>query len=82
MIDKEEFFVELARIFNKDADAINENTRFREDLNAKSVSYFAIAAVVEETWGLELTYALLRKFDTVGGVLDYIESALKESRAQ
>ena len=45
---KEEFFKEIAGIFNKDVSELTDETSYIEELNASSGDYFAVIAAIEE----------------------------------
>ena len=74
MVTKESLFPELAKIFNKDVGFFNDDTRFREDLLAKSMSLFALVATLEELTGTAISFNDLRGLTTVGELMTHLQS--------
>jgi acyl carrier protein len=73
MATKESLYLELARIFNKDAGFFNDDIRFREDLSAKSMHLFAVVAAIEELTDNEVSFNHLRGLTTVGELLPFLQ---------
>jgi acyl carrier protein len=71
---KDEFYEQVADIFKKDVGDLTDETRYKEDLNAKSGDYFAVIAAVEELCDHQFTFAQLRKFATLGETAKQMES--------
>jgi len=71
-IDK--FLKEIALLFELDADQINKEIRFKEDLNATSLQYMGVISVIAELTGHEINYAKLRKYKTMGDVMEFLET--------
>ena len=63
---------EVARIFKKDIREITRDTRFVEDLVAKSVNIVELQAVLEDAFGIEIPFMEARKKRTVGEAIDFI----------
>ena len=57
---------EVARIFKKDVKQVTRNTRFVEDLDAKSLNIVELVAVLENEFETEIPYAQARRKKTVG----------------
>ena len=67
-------FETVARIFRKDISTLTKETRFIEDLQAKSINIVEIIAVLQDSLGMEISMAKLRRKQTIGEVIDYIVS--------
>ncbi len=63
-----------ASLFGKDAGELNENTRFTEDLGAKSVNLVQIIAVLEEEYDVAISFMEFRRAKTIGEAADYVAS--------
>jgi acyl carrier protein len=63
---------EIARIFKKDASKLSRETRFAEDLHAKSVDIVELIAVLEDEFGVEIPYPEARRRNTVGEAIDLV----------
>lgn len=68
----------IATAFKVDVATITDETRLKEDLNAKSSGYFTIIAELEELADKKVTYAQLRKCKTVGDVCAFLEQLKAE----
>ena len=55
----------LVEQLNCDADSINEDTSFKDDLGADSLDLYEMVMALEDEYGIE-------KLETVGDVMDYI----------
>jgi len=65
---------EVARIFKRDINAITRDTRFIEDLDAKSISYTQLIAVLDDALDIDIPFMDLRRKKTVGEAIDYVTS--------
>ena len=63
---------EVARIFKKDVSAITRDTRFVEDLHAKSLNIVELVAVLENEFQVMLPFAETRRKKTVGEAIDLV----------
>jgi len=63
---------EVARIFNKDVSELTRDTRFIEDLHAKSVNIVALIALLENEFGIGIPYMQARRRKTIGEAIDFI----------
>ena len=63
---------EVARIFKKDVNELTMDTRFVEDLHAKSVNIVALIALLENEFGIEIPYMQARRRKTIGEAIDLI----------
>lgn len=59
---------------NAEGVEITERTDFKEDLNADSLDLFELVMALEEEFGTEIPSEDLEKLDTVGDVMEYLES--------
>lgn len=59
---------------NAEGVEITERTDFKEDLNADSLDLFELVMALEEEFGTEIPSGDLEKLDTVGDVMEYLES--------
>ena len=62
----------LVEQLNCDADSINEDTSFKDDLGADSLDLFELVMAFEEAYNVEIPSEDLEKLETVGDVMDYI----------
>ena len=62
----------LVEQLNCDADSINEDTSFKDDLDADSLDLFELVMAFEEAYNVEIPSEDLEKLETVGDVMDYI----------
>jgi acyl carrier protein len=65
-----------AALFQIDAAALSENTRFEEDLHCKSTNYVQFTAALEDEYEIEVPYMAFRRNKTLGEAGDYIEKLL------
>lgn len=63
-----------AELFNKNAEELGPETRFVEDLGAKSVNYVQLSAVLEDMYDLEVPYMEFHRKKTFAEAADYIDS--------
>jgi len=63
---------EVARIFKKEISEITRETRFVEDLNAKSLNIVELVAVLENEFQVMLPFAETRRKKTVGEAIDLV----------
>lgn len=57
-----------------DAEKINRDTKFKEDLEIDSLDLFDLVMAVEEEFNIEIPSEELEKITTVGALVDFIES--------
>ncbi len=65
---------EVAKIFHRAPTDIRPDTRFVEDLDAKSVNYVQLIAVLDDALGIDIPFMELRRKKTVGEAIDYVVS--------
>ena len=63
----------LVEQLNCDADSINEDTSFKDDLDADSLDLFEMVMSLEDTCGVEIPTEDLETMVTVGDVAEYLE---------
>ena len=66
-----------SQLFGKDPVELNENTRFVEDLNAKSTNIVQIITVLEDEYDVEITFMEFRRKKTFGEAADYVVQLLE-----
>ncbi|HHV13194.1 MAG TPA: acyl carrier protein [Clostridiales bacterium] len=67
-----------APLFGKSKEEMNEDMRFVEDLNAKSVHYSQITTFLEDKFDVEIPYMTFRRKKTIGEAVDYVCDLLEE----
>ena len=55
-----------------DGSSIQDNTRFKEDLNADSLHLVELVVELEDTYGIRIPDDEAAKLDTVGKVADFV----------
>ncbi|MFH1652196.1 MAG: acyl carrier protein [Chloroflexota bacterium] len=63
---------EVARIFKRDESTLSRDTRFVEDLKAKSLNIVELIAVLEDAFETEIPYAEARRKKTIGEAIDFV----------
>lgn len=66
-----------ARVFHKDVNQLSRDTRFVEDLRAKSVKIIELTAVLEDKFGIEIPASEARRRKTIGEAVDLLENLIK-----
>lgn len=64
----------VARIFKKDVSELTRDTRFFEDLHAKSVNIVELLAVLGDEFEVEIPFMEARKRKTIGEAIDFVVS--------
>ena len=62
----------VARIFRKDVSELTLNTRFVEDLRAKSVNIVELIAVLQNEFQIEIPMMKARRQKTIGESISFI----------
>jgi acyl carrier protein len=70
----------VAEVFKKNKDELTCETRFVEDLHAKSVQVIEIIALMESEFNIEIPFVEARKNKTLEDVITYIENKLKNQK--
>jgi acyl carrier protein len=68
----------VAKVFRKDVNQISRETRFIEDLFAKSLNIIELIAVLENEFDIEIPANEARRNKTVGQAIDLIERLLEK----
>ncbi|MDY6851524.1 MAG: phosphopantetheine-binding protein [Thermodesulfobacteriota bacterium] len=68
----------VAKVFRKDVSQISRDTRFVEDLLAKSINIIELSALLENEFDIEIPGATARKNKTVGEAVELIERLLQK----
>ena len=76
--DKEALAEKAAYLFNTKPEDYGPETRFVEDLNAKSVNYVQFSAMLEDMYDVEVPFMEFRRKATFAGAADYIAQMLGE----
>lgn len=65
-----------AEIFGVDASTLSGDTRFKEDLGAKSVNIVQFASALEDEYEVEVPYMQLNKCETFADAAKFVDDAL------
>ncbi|MBE6114772.1 MAG: acyl carrier protein [Erysipelotrichaceae bacterium] len=65
-------------LFGKKPEELNENTRFIEDLGAKSGNVSQMTNFLEDEFDVEISFMEFRRRPTIGMAADYIEELCEE----
>jgi len=68
----------VANIFETEYVRITRDTRFLEDLFAKSINIIQMVAMIEDEFDIEIDDVEARKNKTVGQTIDYVERLLNQ----
>ena len=72
----------LAEELEIDPSRIQDDTRFKEDLEADSLDLVALVQELEDRYGVRIPDEDASKLTTVGQSADYVASRLEQSEAQ
>lgn len=67
-----------APLFGKTPEELTEETRFAEDLSAKSVHYSQITTYLEDEFDVEIPYMTFRRKKTLGEAAEYVAELCEE----
>lgn len=67
-----------SKLWGKNPGELNENTRFTEDVNAKSVHFSQITTYLEDEFDIEVPFMNFRRNKTIGEAADYVVNELLE----
>lgn len=62
----------IAEQLSVDADSIDENSSFKDDLGADSLDLFELVMALEDEFSIEIPSEDLEKLETVGKVMEYL----------
>lgn len=68
----EKIIQRAAEVFKKDPGELSADTRFVEDLKAKSVNIVQIIAILEDAFDVQINFMELRRKKTLGEAADFI----------
>jgi acyl carrier protein len=68
----------LAVELSVDADAIRDDTRFKEDLNADSLHLVELMVELEDSYGIRIPDDEAARIETVGQVVDFVAARAPE----
>lgn len=68
----------VAFLFGVSLESLNENTRFVEDLNAKSVNYSQLTTYLEAELDVEIPFMKFRRNKTLGEAVDFVVELLEQ----
>ncbi len=63
----------IAEQLNCDAESIQPETSFKEDLGADSLDLFELVMALEDEYSVEIPAEELQELTTVGAVMDYLK---------
>lgn len=63
----------IAEQLNCDAESIQPETSFKEDLGADSLDLFELVMALEDEYSVEIPAEELQELTTVGSVMDYLK---------
>jgi acyl carrier protein len=66
----------LAAELQVDPDRIQEDTRFRDDLDADSLDLYELVMELEDTYGVSISDEEALKIETVGQAVDFVAQRL------
>ena len=64
----------IAEQLNCEAESIQLETSFKEDLGADSLDLFELVMALEEEYGLEIPAEELSDVETVGDIIEYLKN--------
>jgi acyl carrier protein len=62
----------LADELDVDPERINEQTRFKEDLEADSLDLYTLVQELEDTYGVRISEEQAAEIQTVGAAVDFV----------
>lgn len=65
-------------LYGKKPEELNENTRFLEDLGAKSVNASQMTTFLEDEFDVEVPYMEFRRKKTIGEAAEYVAELCEE----
>ena len=79
MVDTAKKFKEIVSgIFKVDVKKLKDNTRFVDDLNAKSIDIIALIAATENKFNIKTPVEETRKNKTIKQAINYINKKVKK----
>lgn len=71
----------VARVFHRERSELSRDTRFLEDLHARSLNIVELTAVLENEFDIEIPGGDARRNKTIGQAVDYIAALLARKAA-
>jgi len=68
----EKIIERTAQVFKKDPGELSADTRFVEDLKAKSVNYVQITAILEDAFDVQINFMEFRRKKTLGEAAEFV----------
>lgn len=68
----EKIIERTAQVFKKDPGELSADTRFVEDLKAKSVNYVQIIAILEDAFDVQINFMKFRRKKTLGEAAEFV----------
>ena len=68
----EKIIERTAQVFKKDPGELSADTRFVEDLKAKSVNYVQITAILEDAFDVQINFMQFRRKKTLGEAAEFV----------
>jgi acyl carrier protein len=65
-------------LFKMDASSLSAETRFIEDLKAKSVNYVQIISILEEEYDIQIPFMEFRRKKTFGEAAEFVMGIIGE----
>lgn len=78
-MDRNKIIEVIAKQFKVNACDINDETRFKEDLSADSISIVELIMNLEDEFGIVLDDEKVVNIQTIGQALDIVEDTIKEN---
>jgi acyl carrier protein len=68
----EKIIERAAALFGKDPGELSAETRWVEDLGAKSVNYVQVISVLEDEYDVQINFMELRRKNTLGEAAEFV----------
>jgi acyl carrier protein len=68
----EKIIQRAAEVFKKDPGELSVDTRFVEDLKAKSVNFVQIIAILEDAFDVQINFMEFRRKKTLGEAAEFV----------
>jgi acyl carrier protein len=68
----EKIIQRAAEVFKKDRGELSADTRFVEDLKAKSVNFVQIIAILEDAFDVQINFMEFRRKKTLGEAAEFV----------
>jgi acyl carrier protein len=68
----EKIIKRAAEVFKKDPSELSADTRFLEDLKAKSVNFVQIIAILEDAFDVQVNFMEFRRKKTLGEAAEFV----------